>query len=162
MVLREPWPLCTGSAQCTGSQGLPGLGYSPAVATVWLPQTGKVIARGLLPMAVAQDMTSYASYWTTSRWCVRCYITVYVIYWWYKSGCNPILGSPFASPVARDPSTPFSQLSHHNSLSWALAGYPWSFQNKLLGFELSLCYRVSTGWLNRWAALLQNPSRKCW
>ena len=155
-VLREPWPLCT------GSQGLPGLGYGPPVAAVWLPQAGKAIAGGLLPTVVGRDMTSYASYWTTGRWHVRCYITVYVIYWQYKSGCNPVLGSPFASPVAGDLSTPFSQLSHCNPLSRALAGHPWSFQNKLLGFELSLCYRVSTGWLNHRAALLQNLSGKCW
>ena len=37
------------SARCTGSQGLPGLGYSPPVAVVWLPWAGKVIAGGLPP-----------------------------------------------------------------------------------------------------------------
>ena len=150
------------SARCTGSQGLPGLGYGPPVAAVWLPRAGKAITGGLPPTAVARDVMSYASYRTTGRWHVWCYITVYVIYWRYKSSCNSVLGSPFASPVARDLSTPFSQLSHHNPLSRALARHPWSFQNKLLGFELSLCYHVSTGWLNHWAALLQNPSGKCW
>ena len=112
------------SARCTSSQGLPGLGYGPPVATVWLPWAGKAIAGGLLLTAIAWDVTSYVSYRTTDRWCVRCYITVYVIYWQYKSSCNPILGSPFASPVAIDLSTPFSQLSHHNPLSQALAGHP--------------------------------------
>ena len=115
------------SAQCTSSQGPPGLGYGPPVAAVWLPQASKVIARGLPPMAVARDMMSYVSYWTASRWHVRYYITVCIMYWWYKSGCNPIPGSPFASPVAGDLSTPFSQLSHRNPLSQALAGHPWSF-----------------------------------
>ena len=112
------------SARCTGSQGPPGLGNGPPVAAVWLPRAGKAITGGLPPTVVARDVMSYASYRTTSRWCVRCYITIYVIYWQYKSGCNPVPGSPFASPVARDLSTPFSQLSHHNPLSRALAGHP--------------------------------------
>ena len=112
------------SIQCFGSQPPPGLGYGPPNATVWLLWAGEAIARGLLPTAVAQDVTSYASYRISSRWHVWCYVTVYVMYWWYKSSCNPILGSPFASPVAGDLSTPFSQLSNHNSLSQALAGHP--------------------------------------
>ena len=112
------------SAQCTGSQGPTGLGYGPPVATVWLPRACKAIAGGLLPMAIAWDVTSYTSYRTTGRWFLRCYVTVYVIYWQYKSSCNPVLGSPFASPVARGLSTPFSQLSYHNPLFWALARHP--------------------------------------
>ena len=165
-------PICNGvkgtltfvhrNAWCTSSQGPPGLGYGPPVATVWLPWAGKMIAGGLLPMAVAWDVTSYASYRTTGRWLVRCYVTVYVIYWRYKSGCNPVLGSPFASLAAGDLSTPFSQSSHRNPLSQTLAGHPWSFQNKLLGFGLSFCCHVSTRWLNCQAELLRNPSRKCW
>ena len=91
---------------CIGSQGLLGLGYSPPVAAVCLPRAGKVIASGLPPLAIAQDVTSYASYQITGRWRVQSYVTIYVIYWWYKSGCNPIPGSPFASPVAGDLSTP--------------------------------------------------------
>ena len=90
------------SARCTGSQGLPGLGYGPSVATVWLPWAGKAITGDLLLTAIAWDVTSYVSYRTTGRWCVRCNITVYVIYWQYKSSCNPFPGSPFASPVAGD------------------------------------------------------------
>ena len=112
------------NAQCTSSQGPPGLGYGPPVATVWLPWADKAIAGGLPPMAIAWDVMPYASYQTTGRWCVWCYVTVYIICWWYKSGCNPVPGSPFASPVAGDLSTPFSQLSHHNPLSRALAGHP--------------------------------------
>ena len=112
------------SVQCTSSQGLPVLGYGPPVATVWLPQAGKAIARGLPPTAVARDVTSYVPYQTTGRWCVQCYVTIYVIYWRYKSSCNPVLESPFASLVAGDLSTPFSQLSHRNSLSRALTGHP--------------------------------------
>ena len=34
------------------------------------------------------------------------YGTVYIMYGWYKSDCNPVLGSPFASPVSGDLSTP--------------------------------------------------------
>ena len=112
------------SIQCTGSQGPPGLGYGPPNAVVWLLLAGKAIAGGLLPTAVSWDVTSYVSYRISGRWHIQCYVTVYVMYWWYKSGCNPVLGSPFASPVAGDLSTPFSQLSHHNSLSWALARHP--------------------------------------
>ena len=112
------------SARCTGSQGLPGLGYGPPVATVWLPRAGKAIARGLPPMAIARDVTSYSSYRTTGRWSVRCYITIYVIYWRYKSSCNPVLEGPFASPLAGDLSTPFSQLSHCNPLFRARTGHP--------------------------------------
>ena len=41
-----------------------------------------------------------------------------------KVAANPIPGSPFASPVAGDLSTPLSQLSHCNSLSWAFTGHP--------------------------------------
>ena len=74
-------------------------------------------------MAVAQDVMSYASYRISGRWHIWCYITIYVMYWQYKSRCNPVLGSPFPSLVAGYLSTPFSQLSHRNSLSWALAGY---------------------------------------
>ena len=62
------------------------------------------------------DSTGYSS--TTTAY------TVYIIYWQYKSSCNPILGSPFVSLVAGDLSTPFSQLSHCNPLSWALARHP--------------------------------------
>ena len=50
------------SNRCTGSQGPPGLGYGPQKAIVWPPQAGKAIAEGFLPMAVAQDVTSYVSY----------------------------------------------------------------------------------------------------
>ena len=82
------------SARCTGSQGLPGLGYGPPVAAVWLPWAGKAIIGGLLPMAIARDVTSYTSYRTTSRWCVQCYVTVYIIYGQYKSSCNPVPRSP--------------------------------------------------------------------
>ena len=48
--------------QCTGSQGPSGLGYGPLTTTVWLLWASKVIAVGLLPTAVTQDVTSYASY----------------------------------------------------------------------------------------------------
>ena len=124
MMLRGTLTFVHQSTRCSGSQGPLGLGYGPPNATVWLLQAGEAIARGLLPTAVARDVTSYASYRISSRWCIRCYVTVYVMYWWYKSSCNPILGSPFASLVAGDLSTPFSQLSHCNSLSQALAGHP--------------------------------------
>ena len=87
------------SIWCTGSQGPPGLGYSPPNAMVWLLRASKAIAGGLLPTAVAQDVMSYASYQISSRWHIRCYVTIYVMYWWCKSGCNPVPGSPFASPV---------------------------------------------------------------
>ena len=90
----------------TGSQGPSGLGYGPPNAAVWLLWAGKAIIGGLLPMAIAQDVMSYASYQISGRWHIRCYITVYVMYRRYKSGCNSVLGSPFASPVAGDLSTP--------------------------------------------------------
>ena len=150
------------STWCPGSQGPLGLGYSPPNAAVWWLRAVEAIARGLLQMAVARDMMSYASYRISGRWCIWCYVTIYIMYWWYKSGCNPVLGSPFASAVARDLSTPFSQLSHRNSLSpGSLLGIPEVSYNKLLGFELSLCDCVLTSRLNRQAALLRNPSRKC-
>ena len=98
-------PFVHGSHRSTGSQGPPGLGYSPPDATVWLLQAGKAITRGFPPMAVARDVTSYASYRISGRWQMWCYVTVYVMYRWYKSSCNPIPGSPFASLVAGDLST---------------------------------------------------------
>ena len=88
------------STQCTGSQGPPGLGYSPPNATVWLLWAGKVIARGLPPTAVAWDMMSYTSYQISKRWHIWCYVTIYIMYWQYKSGCNPVLGNAFGSLVA--------------------------------------------------------------
>ena len=94
------------STRCTGSQGPSGLGYGPPSATVWLLGAGKVIVVGLLPTTVAWDVRSYASYRISGRWCIRCCVTIYVMYRQYKSGCNPIPGSPFASPVAGDISTP--------------------------------------------------------
>ena len=90
------------NVRCTSSQGLPGLGYGPPVAAVCLPRAGKAIAGGLPPTAVARDVMSYTSYRITSRWRVWSYVTVYVIYWRYKSGCNPVPGSPFVSQVAGD------------------------------------------------------------
>ena len=90
------------STRFIGSQGPSGLGHGPLTATVWLLQAGKVIVVGLLPMAVTQVVTSYASYRISGRWHIRYYVTVYVMYRWYKSGCNPIPGSPFASLVAGD------------------------------------------------------------
>ena len=130
------------NAWCTGSQGPPDLGYGPPVATVWLPWAGKAIAGGLPPTALAQDMMSYMSYQISGRWRVQCYVTIYVMYWWYKSSCNPILGSPFASLVARDLSTPFSQLSHRNPLSRALPGTPEVSKINYLGLSY-LCITVS-------------------
>ena len=112
------------STQCTGSQGPQGLGYSPPNAAVWLLQASKAIAGGLLPTAIARDVTSYASYRSSGRWRIWCYITIYIMCWQYKSGCNPVLGSPFASLVPGDLSTPFSQLSHRDPLSRALARHP--------------------------------------
>ena len=94
------------STRFTGSQGPSGLGYGPLTAAVWLLWASKVIVVGLLPMAITQDVTSYASYRISGRWRIRYYITIYVMYRQYKSGCNPVLGSPFASPVAGDISTP--------------------------------------------------------
>ena len=94
------------STWCTGSQGPSGLGYSPPSATVWLLRASKVIIVGLLSTTVTQDMTSDTSYRISGRWRIQCYVTVYVMYRQYKSGCNPVLGSPFASLVARDISTP--------------------------------------------------------
>ena len=89
----------------TGSQGPLGLGYGPLTAMVWPLWADKVIIVGLLPMAGAQDMMSYASCRISGRWRIRYYITVYIMYRQYKSSCNPVLGSPFASQVARDIST---------------------------------------------------------
>ena len=106
---------------CTGSQVPRGLGYGLPNAAVWLLWAGKAIARGFSPMAVARDVRSYASCQISGRWRMRCYVTIYVMYRWYKSGCNPVPGSPFASPVAGDFKYPTSQLSHRNSLSQALA-----------------------------------------
>ena len=81
--------------RCTSSQGPLGLGYGPPKAIVWLLQAGKAIAGGLPPTAVAQDVMSYR---ISSRWRTQRYVTVYVIYRQYKSGCNPILGSPMRNP----------------------------------------------------------------
>ena len=94
------------STQCTGSQGPLGLGYGPLIAMLWLLRAGKVTVMGLLPMAVTWDVMSYASYRISGRWRIWWYVTIYVMYRWYKSGCNPVPGSPFASPVAGDLSTP--------------------------------------------------------
>ena len=96
------------SHQCTGSQGPQGLGYGPPKAIVWLLQVSKAISEGFPPTAIAQDMMSYMSYRISGRWCIQCYITVYVMYRQYKSGCNPVLGSPFAYLVAGDLSTPLA------------------------------------------------------
>ena len=60
------------STWCPGSQGPPGLGYSPPNAVVWLLRACEAIARGLLPTAVARDVMSYASYRISSRWCIQC------------------------------------------------------------------------------------------
>ena len=103
-VKREP-DLCAPESPVHRSQGPLGLGYGPPNATVWLLRASKAIARGFPPMAVARDMTSYASYQISSRCRMRCYITTYIMYRWYKSGCNPVLGSSFAFLVARDLST---------------------------------------------------------
>ena len=105
MVKRKP-DLCAPRHQCTGSQGPPGLGYGPPIAALWLLWAGKAITRGFPPTAVARDMTSYASYQISGRWHMQHYITTYIIYQQYKSGCNPMPGSPFASLAARDLSTP--------------------------------------------------------
>ena len=96
------------SHRCTGSQGPPGLGYGPPNAAVWPLRAGKAIARGFLPMAVARDVMSYVSYQISGRWRMQCYITAYVMYRRYKSSCNPVQGSPFASLVAGDLSTPLA------------------------------------------------------
>ena len=109
------------SHQCTGSQGPLGLGYSPPKAIVWLLQAGKAIAEGFPPTAVAQDVMSYMSYQISGRWHIRCYVTIHVMYRRYKSGCNPILESPFASLVAGDFSTPLASCITI-ILSWALTG----------------------------------------
>ena len=53
--------------QCTGSQGPPSLGYGPVITVVWLLWDGKASAGGFLPMAVARDVMSYASYRIPSR-----------------------------------------------------------------------------------------------
>ena len=111
------------STQCTGSQGPLGLGYSPPSVAVWLLWAGKVIVVGLLPTTVTWDVTSYASYRISSRWHIQCYVTVYVMYRQYKSGCNPVPGSHFASPVAGDISTPLP-IEPPYSLSRALARHP--------------------------------------
>ena len=67
------------STRFTSSQGPPGLGYSPTNAAVWPLQAGKVTVKGLLLMAVARDVMSYASYQTSGRWNIWCYVTVYGI-----------------------------------------------------------------------------------
>ena len=110
------WHMCNGgkgdltfvhqSTWCTGSQGPSGLGYGPPSATVWLLQAGKVIITGLLPMTVTQDVTSYVSYRISGSWHIQCYVTIYIMYRQYKSSCNPVPGSPFASLGAAGISTP--------------------------------------------------------
>ena len=95
MVLREPLTFMHWRTQCTSSQGPLGLGYGPPKAMVWLLQAGKAITRGLPPTAVAWDVTSYQ---ISGRWHTRRYVTVYVIYRQYKSGCNPVPGSPTRNP----------------------------------------------------------------
>ena len=83
------------------------------------------------------------------------------MYRWYKSGCNPILGSPFASLGCRRHKYPTANWATVISLLGPCQA-PLKFLNKLSGFELSLHYRVSTSQLNHQAALLQNPSGECW
>ena len=58
---------------------------------------------------------------------MQCDINAYVIFWWYKSGCNLVLGSPFASPQDRELKHPTSQLSHHDP-SPGPSRHPYSFQ----------------------------------
>ena len=111
---------------CTGSQGPLGLGYGPPKAVVWPLRASRAIAEGFPPTAIAWDVTSYVSYWISGRWRIRCYVTVYVMYWRYKSGCNPVPGSPFASPVAGDLSTPLASWVTV-IISQALIGCLWSF-----------------------------------
>ena len=119
----------------TGSQGPPGLGYGPPHATVWPLQASKATVGGLLLTTVARDVMSYASYQISGRWCIWCYITIYIMYWQYKSGCNPVPGSPFASPVAGDLST-LQPIEPPQSSLPSPCQAPLKFPNKLLGFEL--------------------------
>ena len=46
MVLREPLTFMHPHTRYTSSQGLPGLGYGPPKAVVWLLWAGKAIAGG--------------------------------------------------------------------------------------------------------------------
>ena len=94
---------------CVGSQVPLGPGYSLISATVCRLWAGKAIAGGTLPTVVARDVTSYTSYQTYGRRCMRSFVTAYVIYWWYKSGCTPVPGSLFVAPVARELKYPTSQ-----------------------------------------------------
>ena len=78
--------------RCTGSQGLPDLGYGPLIAVVWLLRAGKAIAGGFPPTAIARDVTSYTSYRIPSRWRIQCYVTIYVIY-------IPMVAAPLSQGV---------------------------------------------------------------
>ena len=113
--------------QYTSSQDPPGLGYGPST-TYSMAVTGwEAIASSFLPMAVARDMTSYVSYQIPSRWHDQCYITEYIIYQWYKSGCTLVPGSPFGSPKDGELKYPTSQQSHCDT-SQGSSGHLCSFQ----------------------------------
>ena len=92
--------------QCIGSQGPQGPGYgSVNTAVCWL-WAGKATAGDTLQITVARDVTSYRM---SRRWCMRSYVTAYVIGQRYKSSCTPVLGSLFVSPVTGELKCPISQ-----------------------------------------------------
>ena len=82
--------------RCLGSQGCrPSLW--PLSASGFAVMGRNPPVGSFPPTDVAQDVTLNASYRTSCRWHMQCDITTCIIFRWYKSGCAPFPGSPFAS-----------------------------------------------------------------
>ena len=75
----------------SGSQG-PWPWLLPILASGLAVMGRNASVGGFPPTAIAQDMTSNASYRIPGRWHMWCDITAYVIFRWYKSGCAPFPG----------------------------------------------------------------------
>ena len=139
MVIGDAMTFLHWNNWCIGSQGPWGPGYgliSAAVCQLW---AGKATARGISPTAVTRDVTSYVSYRISGRWHMRSCVTAYVIFRRYKSGCTPIPGSLFVSPVAGDLNT---LLASRVTVSFPRARPGTSAVSKLksLGFSCLFCY----------------------